>query len=222
MKMRVIPCNKRICDLFVTEKHYSRKPSIFWAGFALVIDDTIQGVCVFGQPSPPLQKYAFTARDFKFYELSRLVVQTKEKNAASFLVGNALRKLQKPAAIVSFADTAKSHAGIVYQATNWYYTGATVSHDTLYLVEGEVLHPMTIRDRFQTTEPKKWAKANNIPTIRPMQKHRYFFFVGSKNEKAAMLQKLRYPVINTYPKMDQNRYDDGKDLYILAKDSGYE
>lgn len=146
--MKCFPVNKQVADAFVSQKHYSRKPSIFWAGFALVIDNKIEGVCVFGQPSPPLQKHAFKDRNFRFYELSRLVIQTDAKNAASFLVGNALRMLDSPCAVVSYADTAYGHSGIVYQATNWLYTGATKSHDSLYLVDGEKLHPMTIRDRY--------------------------------------------------------------------------
>src|SRR5690606_5186112 len=150
---------------------------IFWAGFGLVEDGAVQGVCVFGQPSPPIQKHAFTGRDFKLYELSRLVVQTKTKNASSFLVAGALRGLEAPCAVVSYADMEQSHCGIVYQATNWIYTGATVSHDHAYIVDGRRTHPMTLRDR-GITNPKEWAKENGIQTVKPMPKHRYFYLIG--------------------------------------------
>lgn len=86
-------------------KHYSRRASIFWAAFGLVINNKIEGVVVFGQPSPPIQRHAFDARDFRLYELARLVVQTEVKNAASFLVGSALRMLPAPCAVVSYADS---------------------------------------------------------------------------------------------------------------------
>jgi hypothetical protein len=136
--MKVIKCSKEVCELFVKQKHYSRKPSIFWEGFALVEKDNIEGVIVYGQPSPPIQKHAFRDRDFRLYELSRLVVQSKTKNAASFLIANSLKILSsKPCAVVSYADMAHNHCGIVYQATNWLYTGSTVSHDKLYIIDGE-------------------------------------------------------------------------------------
>lgn len=207
--MKVIQINKEICDEFVTKKHYSRRKSIFWKGFALVEDNQVTGICVFGQPSPAVQKHAFKDRDFKFYELSRVVVQSKTKNASSFLVGNALKLLDSPCAVVSYADSEYNHCGIIYQATNWYYTGNTVSHDHLYLINGQRVHPMTLRDQ-GITNPKQYARENGIQTVKPSPKHRYFFFIGDKRQKRNMMNKLNYSIISEYPKCDQVRYDDGE------------
>jgi len=213
--IEVIRTTKQIAEMFVKEKHYSRRASIFWAAFALVEDGKIQGVVVYGQPSPPIQKHAFRDRDFKLYELSRLVIQTKTRNAASLLVGRSLAMLESPCAIVSYADMEQSHCGIVYQATNWSYTGATVSHDKAYIVDGVRTHPMTLRDR-GITNPTSWARENGIEMVKPMQKHRYFQFNGSRTQKARMKSRLAYPVIETYPKCDQARYDDGQDIIMHA------
>ena len=65
--MQVIPLSKALCEKWVLAKHYSHRSSIFWAGFGLEVNNKIEGVCVFGQPSPPIQKHAFTDRDFKLY-----------------------------------------------------------------------------------------------------------------------------------------------------------
>lgn len=212
--MKIRPIDKKTADLFVTKKHYSRRPSIFWAGFGLEENGRITGVVVYGQPSPSIQKHAFRDRDFRLYELSRLVIQSKTKNAASFLVGRSLSLLEpKPCAVISYADMAHSHCGIVYQATNWIYTGATTSHDKLYVVDGEMVHSMSLRD-LGITSPTKWANENNIEMIPPSEKHRYFYLVGNKRQKKSMLAKLAYPVIPCYPKCDQSRYDDGDDLVI--------
>lgn len=207
--MRVEPISKRDSEHFVVQKHYSKRASIFWAGFALIIDGHVEGVVVYGQPSPPIQRHAFKDRDFKLYELARLVVQTKEKNAASFLIANSLRMLaDQPCAVVSYADSEWGHAGIVYQATNWIYTGSTVSHDHAYIVDGKRTHPMTLRDR-GITNPKEWARANGIETAKPMPKHRYFYLCGTRKQKREMLSKLTYPVISDYPKLPKSMYDDG-------------
>jgi hypothetical protein len=207
-EVKVEPAGKALCDEFVLAKHYSRRASIFWAGFQLVIDGVTEGVCVFGQPSPPIQKHAFKDRDFRLYELARLVVQTPAKNAASYLVANALKQLERPCAVVSYADMEQSHCGIVYQATNWLYTGAVVSHDHMYLVDGKRTHPMTLRDR-GITNPKEWARDNGIKTVKPFPKHRYFYLCGDRRQKNLMRAKLNYLEIDTYPKCDQSRYDDG-------------
>lgn len=211
--MKVIKITKKIADEFVTKKHYSRRASIFWAGFGLIEDDKITGVVVYGQPSPSIQKYAFKDRDFRLYELSRLVIQSKTKNAASFLVGNSLKLLESPCAIISYADTAYSHCGIIYQATNWIYTGASTPHEKTYLVNGKAVHSMTLYD-MGITDPTRWAKENNITMLPPSKKHRYFQFVGNKKEKRKMIAALKYPIVKEYPKCDQNRYDDGEEITI--------
>lgn len=213
--MKVERLSKADCERFVTEKHYSRRASIFWAGFGLIENGMIEGVVVYGQPSPPIQKHAFKDRDFRLYELARLVVQTKTKNAASYLVGNSLKMLEAPCAVVSYADMEQSHAGIVYQATNWLYTGETVSHDHMYLIDGVRVHPMTLRDK-GITNPKEWARDNDIKTVKPFPKHRYFHLIGDKRQKRDMLRKLQYPVIEQYPKCDQSRYDDGDRITMNA------
>lgn len=208
-RFEVVSVSKKQADEWVRTKHYSRRPSIFWAGFGLLIEGKIEGVCVFGQPSPSIQSHAFKDRDFKVYELSRLVIQTKENNAASFLVGNSLRMLDSPCAVVSYADSEWGHVGIIYQATNWIYTGSTISHDCAYLVNGKRIHPMTLRD-MGITAPKKWAKENGVEIIKPLPKHRYFYFAGNKKEKSKMIECLNYEVVSSYPKPKENhRYDDG-------------
>lgn len=211
--MQVEPITKAQADLFVRQKHYSRRSSIFWAAFGLIIDGKIEGVVVYGQPSPPIQKHAFTDRDFRLYELARLVVQTKERNAASTLVGRSLQMLPAPCAVVSYADSSWGHSGIIYQATNWVYTGATKSHDHLYLLGDERIHPMTLRD-WGVTDPKKWAEDFGVPTLPPQPKHRYFQFVGTRRERHIMRSKLKYPEIKPYPKSEKTMYDDGPRLEV--------
>ena len=57
------------------------------------------------------------------YELTRLWVDDcVPKNGESFLIGRTLRLLDKEI-VVSFADSSRGHVGVVYQATNWFYTG---------------------------------------------------------------------------------------------------
>jgi hypothetical protein len=209
--MIVKKITKEVANSIVSQKHYSRRLGIFWEGFGLFKNDVLIGVCCFGQPSAPIQKYSFKDRNFRLYELTRLVVDSGHKNAASFLISRAIEMLkEKPCAIVSYADSAFGHSGIVYQATNWLYTGATVSHDSLYVIDGIPTHAMTIRDKYKITNPSEWAKENNISKIKPSQKHRYFYFVGSKNQKKLMREKLTYEVASKYPKSEKTYYDAGE------------
>lgn len=199
---------KKQAKAIVENKHYSKRLGIFWEGFGLFCNGVIVGVCCYGQPSAPIQKYAFADRDFRLYELTRLVVDSNVKNGASYLISHSLKMLkEKPSAIISYADSSYGHCGIVYQATNWVYTGGVKAHDCLYLVGNEKMHPMTIRDKFNVTKIAEWAKENNIEKIKPLIKHRYFYFIGDKRQQKIMKSKLRYKIENEYPKTNKTTYD---------------
>lgn len=117
--------------------------------------------------------------------------------------------------MVSYADSEYGHCGIIYQATNWQYTGSTVSHDHLYLVPGRGrVHPMTLRDE-GITNPKEWARQNGLETVKPSPKHRYFTLLGNRYQKAAMAAKLIYSPM-PYPKAPKVTYDDGPRLTVPA------
>lgn len=208
--MRVERIDKDTAKAVVENKHYSRRLGIFWEGYGLFDGGTIVGVCCYGQPSAPIQKHAFRDRTFRLYELTRLVVDAGVTNGASMLVGKSLQMLtDRPCAVISYADSAQGHCGIVYQATNWIYTGAVVAHDSAYIVNGERLHPMTLRDRYGVTEPAKWARENKIEVVRPQEKHRYFFFCGTKRQRQDMAVLLNYPAVSGYPKREKAMYMDG-------------
>jgi hypothetical protein len=72
---------------------------------------------------------------------------------------------------------------------------------------------MTLRDQ-GITDPTRWAKENGIQTVPPMEKHRYFQFVGDKRQRRLMLRKLAYPVVSQYPKSPRSRYDDGGQILM--------
>lgn len=205
---------RSVAKRWIEAKHYKRALGVFWEAFALIDERSfIQGVVCYGQPSPPIQKHSFSNRDFRLYELTRLVIQTRRENGASMLISRSLKLLrEQPCAVISYADSSMGHSGIVYQATNWLYTGAVKAHDSLYEINGEILHPMTVRDKFGVSNPKQWAKANGHKIIKPKPKHRYFYFLGSKKQKSEMRKKLRYPSITPYPKSEKTTYDAGRDL----------
>lgn len=214
---KVVRATKSTCNQLVASRHYKRKLGIFWEGFALVHTGRVYGVVCYGQPSAPIQRSAFSDRDFRLYELTRLVIQTETKNAASYLISESLKMLScKPCAVISYADSDMGHCGIVYQATNWLYTGMVNPHDCMYEYQGEVLHPQTLRDRLGVTSPTKWAKENNVKRIVMGGKHRYFKLVGTRREVASMRDRLKYEVIKSYPKCKKSHYENGQFNQIIV------
>lgn len=213
--MKVVKIEYKQAMEWCLNKHYARRKPMYQFAFGLLEDGLIQGIIVYGRPPVQIEKSVFIGdigSDFKVYELTRLVIQTKTKNAASYLIGNSLKMLPKNNIVVSYADSEMKHCGIVYQATNWIYTGGNKAHDSEYIVDGKKMHPKSITERLGITAISKWAKENNIERIKPKIKHRYFFINADKRTKSKMLSSLRYKIIKDYPKCDKSIYDAG--LYI--------
>jgi hypothetical protein len=219
--MKVIKTTKAFCQTIVSERHYSKRLGIFWEGFALIEDGEVAGVCVFGQPAAMIQKHAFRDRDFRLYELTRLVVWSEDKNARSFLISKSLKMLkEKHSAVISYADSKMGHCGIVYQATNWIYTGAPVAKGKNVIIDGKEFHPQTLTD-MGIKNQHKWAKENGHTLVEQKPKHRYFFFNGSKRQRKNMMEKLNYEVLDKYPKCTKSMYKSSRQsIPVESMDGG--
>ena len=205
--MKIQKTTKALCHEIVSERHYSKRLGIFWEGFALVEGGEITGVCVFGQPAAMIQKHAFRDRDFRLYELTRLVVWSEDRNARSFLISNSMKMLKEShSAVISYADSRMGHCGIVYQATNWIYTGSPIAAGKNVIIDGKEFHPQTLTD-MGIKNQHKWAKENGHTLVKQKPKHRYFFFNGSKRQRKNMMKKLNYKVIDKYPKCSKSMYE---------------
>ena len=112
---------------WVLGHHYAKRmPSISFA-FGAFLNGELIGVVTFGKPASPWLCKGVCGDENRLlvYELNRLVVRDGYRNAASTLVGKAMRLLPSPMVVVSYADTQWGHVGYVYQATNFLYTGCT-------------------------------------------------------------------------------------------------
>jgi hypothetical protein len=192
-------------------KHYAKRiPPIEYAFGLFDINNKLQGVVTYGTPVSSTLRNLWDNK-YKLIELNRLVVnENLKKNSLSFFVSESLKKLPNPLVVVSYADTSKNHHGYIYQATNWIYTGLSIIFKDYYVKGMEHLHNGTIMDMSRGKENRvQWLKdkfGDNLIMIDRPRKHRYFYFIGNKNEKKDMLKMLPYQ-IQIYPKGDNKRYD---------------
>jgi len=218
--MRVIEAGREWADKFIPQVHYSRRKGVTQKVFLLCDDALVVGAVTYGPPPRQIAKNALTSQidGVSFFELTRLVVARGVANGASVLVGRSLKMLPPPSLVVSYADTAWGHSGIVYQATNWEYSGATVSHDSLYKYKGETLHPRTLASR-GISNPKGWAAEVGAEQIPPQEKHRYFYFVGNRKQVKEMRAAFRYPLGVAYPKSEKTLYETVDFPTVMAPDT---
>jgi len=183
----------------VVEKHYLHRRCPCSVAFGLFDGETMKGVVVYGTPSSAPLRSGICGEDEadNVIELTRLwVCDSVGKNGESFLIGNTIPFLNKEI-VVSFAEIEQGHLGVVYQATNFIYTGLSAKR-TNWTIEGSNKHGQTIGDKYSIDEIK--AKyGDKFKLVDRPRKHRYIFFNANKKRKKQLLAKLKYPVC-PYPK----------------------
>jgi Ni,Fe-hydrogenase III small subunit len=135
-------------------------------------------------------------------ELNRLVLVNNKPNEASRLVAASFKLLPTPRIIVSFADTAQNHQGIVYQATNFIYTGLSAKFRDPRVKGLEHQHHATYGHGLSNQQIIEKYGAENVYFVERSRKHRYITFVGNRTEKKMMRSALLYKQL-PYPKGTQ-------------------
>lgn len=181
---------------FILPKHYSgRIPSVSWA-FGWYIDDVLVAVCSFGKPASNSLCKGICGDMFssRVYELNRLCRIDNLSEQLSGFVSACLRILKpRNLIIVSYSDTAMSHNGYIYQASNFLYTGKTKQRTDKY------------------TEGNKHSRHydnDNQKGLRKVRhsKHRYVYFaMADRKLKRLAFQELNYS-LEPYPKGINKNY----------------
>ena len=167
--------------------HYAKRlPSISYA-YGLYRHNEMVGMVSYGTPASPSLCKGICGEEHRsdVIELNRLVLRDNLPNEASFLVSRSLKMLPTPKVVVSYADTAQDHAGIVYQATNWLFTGTTKKRTDMAGKDGK---------------HSRHHLGDRTNRINRSAKHRYVYFIGTKKEKKVLRDALRYDINNEYPK----------------------
>tara|TARA_R110000824_G_scaffold186866_1_gene368082 strand:+ start:132 stop:764 length:633 start_codon:yes stop_codon:yes gene_type:complete len=195
----------KIAMSLVVENHYLHRKSPCSYAFGLFKNDglfsELLGVITYGIPaSRPLQRGICGDEEAdNVIELTRLWLKDEApKNCESYLISNSMKLVDKEI-IVSFAEIAQGHLGIVYQATNWLYTGLSQKRVDWAIVGRKNKHIRHIMDLYGSIEEAKSILGKNLIRKERPRKHRYIYFNTNKKRKKELLNKLLYKV-EKYPK----------------------
>ena len=205
--LRVVEISKTACRYLVLRHHYSgRVPGIKYC-WGLLRGAKIVGCVVFSIPASYTLCNGVCGPGYREYvlELSRLVILTRQKNAASFLVGRSLRLLPN-AIVVSYADCNEhvGHVGYVYQATNWLYTGHGNAEPIWINPRDGTIVSYTRRhiDKKASRVGLDWTE---LKKQKQLGKHRYVTFTGNRRFRKECRAALCYRVL-PYPKGPTRRH----------------
>jgi hypothetical protein len=197
----IVPIDYKTAMSLVVKNHYLHRkaPCSFSFGMNCKSTSEIVGVVIYGTPSSAPLRRGICGDEEKenVIELTRLWIKDgTPKNSESFLIGNTIPLIDKEI-IVSYAEIEAGHLGIVYQATNWIYTGLSAKR-TNWTIEGVNLHCQTIADKYTSKEIRQ-KYGDKFSLVERPRKHRYVYFNCNKYRKKQLLNKLKYPIL-PYPK----------------------
>lgn len=208
------PINYETAANMVQKYHYAhRVPSISFA-VGMYVDSVLAGCITFNTVFANIASAICGPQysDFVF-ELARLFIHDwSGRNSESWFIGESFKWLRRERPdiliLLSYADTNRNHLGLVYQATNWVYTGISPSATGReYVINGKVKTRRDFRRSAGSNEIMSFTELQEIyPDIKKVEsseKHRYVYFLGNRRQRRELRKALKWPVL-PYPKREKN------------------
>lgn len=154
--LTVNPCPLSEVRAFIEERHYSRSVNGVKVAqcFSVTHQGALVGALLFGALSTTAWK-RFADSEEKVLELRRLVLLDEAgRNSESRVVGWSLRwirnNLRSVQVVVSYADPAHGHEGVIYRASNFTHDGMTPT-DVGFLdpTTGRTYHSRALRTKYK-------------------------------------------------------------------------
>ena len=157
------------------------------------------GVVVFGYGATPNIVRPYNKWQGQVAELVRVALNGKQESTSKALaVSLKLLKRDAPLVdiVISYADKDQSHAGTIYQATNWIYTGLQNENTRgAFIVNGQRMHPRSVGAK-GWVQSLEWLKINidsEASEFITEGKHKYVFPMNDKARKLLELLAQPYP-----------------------------
>lgn len=119
------------------------------------------------------------------------------QNSESRVLGIVIRALRRHTNIrflVSYADPSQGHLGIIYQATNWIYTGLSNAVPLYDLGDGIARHSRSVSHAYGTHSLKHFERHGlQVKLVPQTQKHRYIYFLDTALRVRPQSEALPYP-----------------------------
>lgn len=178
------PINWETATRTIVANHYLHRPApITWC-FGAYYENILEGVCTIGKPASHTLIEGVCGKEnaHRVFELNRLWMSDNlPHNSESRFIGWVLRTIPTGTILVSYADSAFGHQGIIYRATNWIFTGMSIPF-TDYTKNG--LDHRSI--------PKKDREKDKLDKFERSRKYRYVYFTDIQDRKLLKWRVLPY------------------------------
>ena len=159
------------------------------------------GVIIFGGGATRHIATPYDKWQGQVVELERVALNGKQGHGkTSQAVGMCLKELHREAPwidlVVSYADIDQGHKGVLYQSTNWVYTGIKNADSRgAFIIFGKKTHPKTVYSK-GWKQSVLWLRENvdkNAEEFITKGKHKYLYPMTKEMRKRIEILSVEYP-----------------------------
>lgn len=200
MTLRLDFCSHEAAKHAVLRWHYSRvMPAAKLVRVGVWEEGRFVGAILYGSGANRHLSRPFGLKPTQACELVRVALAPARKHPTSRCLAFSLKMLRRQSPgvqlVVSYADSKEGHLGIIYQATNWLYLGASTQP---YLkVRGKIEHPRSLYDRYgRGGQQIGWLREHVDPNAERVEmpaKHKYVYVFSKRLRRKLEGEAQPYP-----------------------------
>lgn len=200
--MRVTVASNEAIRYACLHFHYAKAVPVIGIGFNIYNDDNEWcGVILYGMGATIHIATPYDKWQGQVIELVRVALNGKQGHGkTSQALSMTLKEIPKymPGVdlIVSYADLDQDHFGVIYQATNWIFTGLTnAGARGAFIVFGKKMHPKSVYSK-GWKQSVLWLRENvdkNASEFITKGKYKYLYPIDKKMKKRVELLRVPYP-----------------------------
>lgn len=194
-------CSYEAAKYAVKHWHYSKRmPDPKSVKIGIWENDIFIGVIMFSRGvSGTVISKTIGIESTEIAELSRIALRD-HSTSVSRLLSIAIKMLKKISpglrCLISYADENQGHLGIIYQASNWIYSGQSNATSLYYTSSGKLVHGRTVCKtgiNRQFGQMRKGHRRSDVIEVKQFPKWRYFMPLDSEIRTRILLLAKPYP-----------------------------
>jgi len=131
--------------------HYAKSVPVIQSGFSVFNDNNEWcGIILYSSGASINIGKPYNLPQGAICELVRVALNGKQESVSK-VVSISLKLLKKNnpllKLVISYADIDQEHMGIIYQASNWYYTGETAIGMSSFMIHGKKTHNKSVHSK---------------------------------------------------------------------------
>ena len=196
--LRLIPISRVDAKKLIVRNHYSHTMPGGTKCFGVMRKGKMLGAMTFGVGPYYGYKLVNDATPDDVVTLTRLWLSDElPRNSESKVLGIALRSLKRDTSlkfILAYSDPAFGHLGMIYQATNWLYTGLSAATPLYDIGDGTLHHSRSLAHQLGSHSIRYLTlQGINAKAIPQSAKYRYIYFLDEAWKSRLAMPALPYP-----------------------------